>query len=45
LDNVLDAFYRDHLYGINRVRDSAVAVGERLPGTGRSFFGSLRWRW
>ena len=45
VDNVLDAFYQDHLYGINRVRDSAVAVGERLPGYGRSFFGSISWRW
>jgi iron complex outermembrane receptor protein len=45
VDNVLDAFYQDHLYGINRVRESAVAVGERLPGSGRSFFGSIRWRW
>jgi iron complex outermembrane receptor protein len=45
VDNVLDAFYQDHLYGLNRVRDSAVAVGERLPGYGRSFFGSISWRW
>ncbi len=45
VDNVLDAFYQDHLYGINRVRESAVAVGERLPGSGRSFFGSISWRW
>jgi iron complex outermembrane receptor protein len=45
VNNVLDAFYRDHLYGTNRVRDSAVAVGERLPGSGRSFFGSIAWRW
>jgi iron complex outermembrane receptor protein len=45
VDNVLDAFYQDHLYGTNRVRDSAVAVNERLPGSGRSFFGSISWRW
>jgi iron complex outermembrane receptor protein len=45
VDNVLDAFYQDHLYGTNRVRNSAVAVGERLPGSGRSFFGSISWRW
>ena len=45
VDNLLDAFYQDHLYGINRVRDSAVAVKERLPGPGRNFFVSIAWRW
>jgi iron complex outermembrane receptor protein len=43
INNVLDRFYQDHLGGYNRVaanagQTSAVAVGSRLPGEGRSFF-------
>jgi len=44
INNVLDRFYQDHLGGYNRVaanaarQASAVAVGSRLPGEGRSFF-------
>lgn len=45
IDNVLDAFYQDHLAGTNRVRDSAVPVGVRLPGPGRNFFARVGWRW
>jgi iron complex outermembrane receptor protein len=45
IGNLLDAFYQDHLGGTNRVRDSAVPVGVRLPGTGRNFFGRIGWRW
>lgn len=41
VSNVLDATYRPHLNGINRVRDSDVGLGERLPGAGRNFFASL----
>ncbi|HEY5658045.1 MAG TPA: TonB-dependent receptor [Myxococcota bacterium] len=44
VDSVLDALYRDHLSGTNRVRDSAVAPGERLPGPGRNFYASITWR-
>lgn len=44
VDNVLDEFYQDHLSGTNRVRDSAVRIGERLPGPGRSFFARIAWR-
>ena len=36
MENVFDRRYANHLSGINRVRDSDVAVGERLPGLGRS---------
>jgi len=40
-DNLTDKKYRDHLAGVNRVRDNpAIALGERLPGYGRSI--SLR---
>jgi iron complex outermembrane receptor protein len=45
IDNVTDALYRDHVSGINRVTDSDVAVGERIPGAGRNFYGRVAWRW
>jgi iron complex outermembrane receptor protein len=45
IDNVLDAFYQDHLAGTNRVRESAVPVGVRLPGAGRNFFARIGWSW
>ena len=45
VNNVFDKEYRDHTNGINRVMNSDVAVGERLPGAGRSFFGRLRYNW
>ena len=38
LENLLDREYEQHLAGYNRVRDSDVAVGSRLPGTGRNVF-------
>jgi iron complex outermembrane receptor protein len=41
IDNVLDKTYRPHLNGINRVRNSDVAVGGRLPGPGRNFYARL----
>jgi iron complex outermembrane receptor protein len=45
IDNVADALYRDHVSGINRVTNSDVAVGERIPGAGRNFYGRVAWRW
>jgi iron complex outermembrane receptor protein len=42
LSNLLDETYRPHLNGINRVRESDVGIGERLPGPGRNVFASLR---
>ena len=40
-DNLTDKKYRDHLAGVNRVsRNPDIALGERLPGYGRSI--SLR---
>ena len=41
LSNVLDTTYRPHLNGINRVRESDVGLGERLPGSGRNLFANL----
>jgi len=36
LNNLFDKLDRDHTNGINRVVSSDVAVGDRLPGPGRS---------
>ena len=41
VDNVFDKKYRDHLGGYNRVMDSDVAVGARLPGYGVNAFARL----
>ncbi|MGD2074230.1 MAG: TonB-dependent receptor [Gammaproteobacteria bacterium] len=41
VENLTDKQYEDHLSGINRVSGSDVALGERLPGRGRSYFASL----
>ena len=38
VENLLDHTWRDHLAGYNRVRDSDVSLGERLPGAGRNAF-------
>ena len=38
IENLLDREYEQHLAGYNRVRDSDVAPGSRLPGTGRNVF-------
>jgi len=35
IENLFDNHYADHLSGVNRVTDSDVAVGDRLPGAGR----------
>jgi len=36
LNNVFDKFYRDHLSGFNRVANSDVELGRRLPGNERN---------
>ncbi len=36
--NIFDKDYRHHLAGYNRVANSDVAIGERLPGNGRGAF-------
>jgi iron complex outermembrane receptor protein len=38
LENVLDQYYRNHMGGYNRIGNSDVQVGERLPGTGRNVY-------
>ncbi len=45
VNNLFDKVYRDHTNGINRVTDSDVAVGDRLPGAGRSVFARVGFRW
>ena len=35
VENLLDHSWRDHLGGYNRVMNSDIAVGQRLPGVGR----------
>ncbi len=41
VDNVFDKTYSPHLNGTNRVRMSDVAVGNRLPGSGRNLYARL----
>ena len=45
LNNVFDKFYRDHLSGFNRVRDSDVDLGRRLPGNERNLVVNLTYEW
>jgi len=45
VNNVFDKEYSDHLNGYNRVRDSDVAFGDRLPGPGRSLFARVNYTW
>jgi iron complex outermembrane receptor protein len=45
IENVLDKTYRPHLNGINRVLNSDVAVGERIPGDGINGFVQARFTW
>ncbi len=45
VNNLFDSEYTDHLNGINRVNGSDVAVGERLPGAGRSLYARINYRW
>ena len=45
VENLWDREYTDHLTGFNRVINSDVAVGQRLPGQGRNVFGRLQYQW
>jgi len=45
INNLFDKNYADHTNGTNRVRNSDVAVGERLSGPGRSFFARVSLAW
>lgn len=44
IENIFDREYQNHLSGINRVVNSDVPVGERVPSPGRSFFAALQYR-
>ncbi len=46
INNLLDRKYRNHLGGYNRVSGNEdIAVGERLPGLGRSIYVGLNMNW
>jgi len=45
IENLLDKHYADALSGFNRVGESDVGVGERIPGPGRNAWLSLNYRW
>ena len=36
IENVFDKEYKNHLGGYNRIRNSDVGLGARLPGVGRN---------
>jgi len=38
VENLFDRTYQEHLSGYNRVMDSGVAMGDRLPGAGRGVY-------
>ncbi len=44
VENLFDRFYQDHLAGYNRISDSDVPLGDRLPGTGINAFLRLDYR-
>jgi iron complex outermembrane receptor protein len=44
VENIFDKQYQNHLSGINRVADSDVPVGERVPGAGRNYYATLQYR-
>jgi iron complex outermembrane receptor protein len=43
IDNLWDKGYTDHLTGFNRVINSDIPVGHRMPGQGRHYFARLRY--
>ncbi|HIE82716.1 MAG TPA: TonB-dependent receptor [Dehalococcoidia bacterium] len=45
VENLFDKSYIDHLSGFNRVQNSAVAVGQRLPGPGRNVYMTVNYDW
>jgi iron complex outermembrane receptor protein len=44
VDNLLNRKYDEHLSGINRVGDSDVPVGDRIPGPGIGFYAGMEVR-
>jgi iron complex outermembrane receptor protein len=45
ITNVADDEHRMHLAGINRVANSGVSPGQKIPGLGRNFFVRAHFRW
>ena len=45
IENVLDKDYANHLSGFNRVSNSDVAIGARVPGIGRNAFAAINYQW
>ncbi|MEJ2402428.1 MAG: TonB-dependent receptor, partial [Xanthomonadales bacterium] len=45
VENLFDTVYQDHLGGYNRVRESDIAVGDRINGMGRNVYLRLNARW
>lgn len=45
IENVFDKDYEPHLAGINRVANSDVNVGDRVPGPGRNYFATLQYQY
>jgi iron complex outermembrane receptor protein len=43
VENLLDKRYADHLGGVNRVAESDLSIGERIPGAGRFAYTSISW--
>jgi iron complex outermembrane receptor protein len=44
-ENLLDRQYTNHLAGFNRVNDSDVPLGVRVPGPGINVFLQVRYNW
>ena len=48
VENLLDKYYYDHLSGINRVDNAALggtlAIGDKVPGTGRSVYFGINYK-
>jgi iron complex outermembrane recepter protein len=45
VENLFDKSYIDHLSGFNRVQNSDVPLGQRLPGPGRNVYITLNYDW
>lgn len=45
VENLLDKHYTNHLAGFNRVTNSSVPFGERVPGPGINAFGQVQLSW
>lgn len=43
IENIFNKRHTDHLGGINRVPGGDLALGQRIPGAGRSFYTAVNW--